>query len=187
MTGSEAVLRRLLKELRTAPDYAHMIPTLARTVRASLPEIQWELASLGEAKLFEFRGVGSWGENVYAVHFPAGDAEWRILLNGDGMVAELEHHTLEQAAPLPVTRFGSLRTKAGGEPTTIEFLNRTGNVLRVYRIDEDGEPRRQGTVEPHRMVTRPTHVSEVWMIGKDALHPVTVFEATPGLTAGTIN
>ena len=56
------------------------------------------------------------------------------------MVAELEHHTLEQAAPLPVTRFGSLRTKAGGEPTTIEFLNRT-----------------------------------------------TVFEATPGLTVGTIN
>ena len=38
-------------------------------------------------------------------------------------------------SPLPVTHIGALRTKVGGEPATMEFLNRTGDSLRVYRIN----------------------------------------------------
>jgi hypothetical protein len=181
-------LRKVVTELRNSPDYDHMSPTLAQAVRTSLPATQTELASLGEEQSVDFTGIGSRGEDVYAVHFSnGGDAEWRILPGDDGTITMLEHHTFKRATPLPVSNISAVRTKPGGSPTTLEFLNRTNDPLQVYWIDPEGQTRRQGTVEAHHIKTQPTYSSEVWMLGKDEHHPTAVFIADPGLTVATIN
>jgi CubicO group peptidase (beta-lactamase class C family) len=187
LSGSEATLRRVLDELRASPDFDRMTPTLAQTVRDALPTIQAELDSLGRALSVEFIGVGSRGEDVYSVHFSNGDAEWRIRLTDEGMLEWLEHHPFKEALRLPVASVGTLRTQPGGEPTTIEIINRTNDPLRVYWIDREGQLKWRGSVESHHLKTQPAYASELFMLGRDERHPAAIFEAVPGLSIGSVN
>jgi hypothetical protein len=185
LPGSEATLHRILNELRASPDYSRMTPMLAQAVGDALLSIQAELNSLGTAKSLEFIGVGYPGVDVYVVHFSNGDAEWRIRLTSDGTPEWLEHHPLKDATHLPLTNVSALRSPPDGGPTTLELLNRTNNPLRVYSIDQEGQIKSEGSVE--HLKTQPAEVGEIFMVGQDESHPVTIFRAVPGLSLGTVN
>jgi CubicO group peptidase (beta-lactamase class C family) len=187
LTGSEATLRRVLDELKASPDYGRMTPPLAQAVRDALPTIQAELGSLGSALSVEFIGVGSRGEDVYAVYFSNGDTEWRIRLTSEGVLEWLEHRPFKEALRLPLTNVSALRGQPPGELTAIEFLNKTNNPLHVYWIDQEGQLKRRGSVEAHHLKTQPANVSELFMLGQDEHHPVAIFKAVPGLSIGAVN
>jgi hypothetical protein len=186
--GSEAALRRIIDEHRRGQlDYERLSAQLAQSASKSLSAVQAELVALGDLKSMEFNGVGPRGEDVYAVHFANGDVEWRILLSSDGTIDSLLHAPFKEASRLPLANLDSLRSSNGTERTTIEFLNRTDDELRVYWIDQDGEIKSYGTVTARHGRTIRTSVSHLWLLGKDEQHPVALFSATPGLTIGAIN
>ena len=185
--GSEAAVRRVIEERRSQPDYDRMVPAIAQGVRQSLPAVQSELAALGKVKSLEFECVGSSGEDVYAVHFENGDAEWHILLTADGMIQLLQHSRFKEATRLPLSQIETLRSEPGTAATMIEFWNKTDETLKVYWIDPDGEFKSYGTVNAHQIKRQGTFVSHLWAVGKDAQHPLALFNATPELTIGTIN
>ena len=185
--GSEAALRRVIEERRSQPDYDRMAPAVAQGVRQSLSTVQSELAALGEEKSLEFECVGSGGEDIYAVHFENGDAEWHILLAEDGMIHLLQHSRFKEATRLPLGQRETLRSGPGTTATTIEFWNKTDETLKVYWIDPNGEFKSYGTVNRHQIKTLRTFVSHLWAVGKDEQHPLGLFNASPGLTIGTIN
>ena len=187
LPGSEATLRRVLDELRASPDYGRMTPILAGAVRRALSSIQEELGLLGKAMSLEFIGVGSRGTDVYVVHFSNGDAEWRIRLTSEGKLEWLEHHPLKDASRLPMMNVSTLQGQPPGEPTTIEFLNKTNIPLQVYWIDPEGALKARGSVDPDHLKTQPCYVSELFVLGRDERHPVAIFRAAPGLTIGRVN
>jgi VHL beta domain len=162
-------------------------PQLAQAVRQSLPAVQKELASLGEVESVVFNGVGPRGEDVYAVHFANGDAEWRIVLAPGGTIDFLQHGSFKEATRLPLANIGALRSGTASEATAIEFLNKSDDSFKVYWIDPDGQLRSYGILAPHHIRTIQTYVSHLWLIGRDEQHPVAIFNSSPGLTVGTVD
>ncbi len=85
MPGSEAVVRRVIEELRTGQvNYDLMSPGLANATRQQLPQIQPMIAGLGALQSVTFKGVGPAGADIYELKFEKGSLEYRILLGPDG-------------------------------------------------------------------------------------------------------
>jgi D-alanyl-D-alanine carboxypeptidase len=85
--GSEAVLRRLIEELRRGePDYARMNPGFANIARQQAPALKTSLERLGALTSVAFRGVGPQGGDIFLVKFENGAQEWRIIVGEGGRV-----------------------------------------------------------------------------------------------------
>ena len=85
--GSEAVVRRLIEELRIGkPDYELMSSDLARETRRQITHHEATIAKLGVLQSLAFKGVGPAGPNIYLATFEKGSLEWRVWLNLDGSV-----------------------------------------------------------------------------------------------------
>ncbi len=85
--GSEAAVRRLIKELRIGtPNYELMSSAQAREARRQIAQHQATIAKLGVLQSLTFKGVGPAGPNIYLATFEKGSLEWRVWLNLDGSV-----------------------------------------------------------------------------------------------------
>ncbi len=85
---TEAALRRLLDGIASGtPQYDEMTPALAAATRNQLPKLRAASAQLGEVKSIVFLGVGSKGEDVYAVRHEKGSSRWRIALDLKGSLS----------------------------------------------------------------------------------------------------
>jgi CubicO group peptidase (beta-lactamase class C family) len=95
--GGEAVLRRLIGELRLdKPNYDLMSPALAEATRQQLPGIHSKLAELGAVQSISFKGVGPGGADIYRVKFANGSLDYRIWLMSDG---KIESATFQPSTP----------------------------------------------------------------------------------------
>jgi CubicO group peptidase (beta-lactamase class C family) len=85
--GSEAAVRRLVKELRIGkPNYELMSSDAARETRRKITQHEATIARLGALQSLTFKGVGPAGPNIYLAAFEKGSLEWRVWLNLDGSV-----------------------------------------------------------------------------------------------------
>ncbi|HTQ98359.1 MAG TPA: serine hydrolase domain-containing protein, partial [Candidatus Acidoferrum sp.] len=85
--GSERALRELIDGIVTgAPDYDHMVPAFANTVRQGLSGVQAMFANLGSLQSVSFQRVLPNGRDVYHVAFQHGSQEMEILLAPDGRI-----------------------------------------------------------------------------------------------------
>ena len=97
--GSEAVIRRLVEELRVGkPNYDLLSPAMARDLRRRLTEEQTAIAKLGALQSLTFKSVAPSGANIYRATFEKGSAEWRVWLNLDGSVDVFRFRVVPSAA-----------------------------------------------------------------------------------------
>jgi DNA-binding transcriptional MerR regulator len=90
LSGSETALRRLLDRIRTNQlDYSELTPSMAALLRQRLPRFYGIATYQGDIRSVHFRGVGRQGWDVYDVECEHGSSRWRILLQGDGKVADV--------------------------------------------------------------------------------------------------
>jgi DNA-binding transcriptional MerR regulator len=90
LSGSETALRRLLDRIRANKlDYGDFTPSIASLLRQRLPRFYAIAACQGEIRAVQFRGVGRQGWDVYDVECEHGSSRWRILIGGDGKVADV--------------------------------------------------------------------------------------------------
>jgi hypothetical protein len=75
----EASLRRYVESLeKGTPNYEDMVPDLADTVRAQLPQILETINLLGPLQSINFEHTSAGGADVYLVTFEHGKVEWNI-------------------------------------------------------------------------------------------------------------
>jgi CubicO group peptidase (beta-lactamase class C family) len=85
--GSEAAVRRLIRELRAGtPNYELMSPDQGRETRRQIAQEVAEFARLGSLQSLKFTGVGPAGPNIFRTRFENGSLEWRVWMNLDGSV-----------------------------------------------------------------------------------------------------
>jgi beta-lactamase regulating signal transducer with metallopeptidase domain len=88
--GAEDALRRYIEEVaRGEPTYDRMTAEVAGETRRQLMLNQAVLKKLGPLRAISFRGVTSFGSDIYIAHFAHGSAEWRIALVRDGRIGRL--------------------------------------------------------------------------------------------------
>ena len=87
--GTEASLRRYIESVQNGqPNYDEMVPALADSVRAQLPQISALLKSWGALQTITFKGGGPQDVDIYEVTFEHGKAQWVVgPLTADGKVA----------------------------------------------------------------------------------------------------
>jgi beta-lactamase regulating signal transducer with metallopeptidase domain len=85
--GGEAAVRLLSDGTASGkPDYSKMGEELAAAVKAQLPVMQPQLASLGALKTVTFRNVTAQGMDLYVATYERGSMAWRIMLGPDGKI-----------------------------------------------------------------------------------------------------
>lgn len=83
--GGEAVLRRVIEELRQGkPNYDLMSPNMAAVTRQQLTGLQASIVTLGAVQSVAFTRVTAGGADVYRVKFDNGAVEWTITVGPDG-------------------------------------------------------------------------------------------------------
>ena len=87
--GTEAALRRTIKELQTGePNYDLMVPAFAAVTRQQLPQMKAEIGQWGALQSVTFKRVDPQsGADVYSVKFANASSEWGIILSADGKTA----------------------------------------------------------------------------------------------------
>jgi CubicO group peptidase (beta-lactamase class C family) len=87
--GTEAALRRTIKELQTGePNYDLMVPTFADVTRQQLPQLKAAIRQWGALQSVTFKSVDPQsGVDTYSVKFANASTEWRIILAPDGKTA----------------------------------------------------------------------------------------------------
>ena len=83
--GGEAVLRRLIEEIRQGkPNYDLMSPNMAAVTRQQLTGLQASIVTLGAVQSVTFTRVTAGGADVYRVKHDNGAVEWTITIAPDG-------------------------------------------------------------------------------------------------------
>jgi bla regulator protein blaR1 len=145
----EAVLRGIEDMQRGAPDYDRMSATLAAKIRRQASEIQSMLNAFGAIESIFFRGVGPGGYDIYGVQFANGSAEFRISLAEDGKADDVLFRPDGNdalGAVVACSEEKGLKSRGGTAPIKLHLFNGSGNDIRLYRLDAEGNRTAEGTI-----------------------------------------
>jgi bla regulator protein blaR1 len=145
----EAVLRGIEDMQRGAPDYDRMGATLAAKIRRQASEIQSMLNAFGAIESIFFRGVGPGGYDIYGVQFANGSAEFRISLAEDGKADDVLFRPDGNdalGAVVACSEEKGLKSRGGTAPIKLHLFNGSGNDIRLYRLDAEGNRTAEGTI-----------------------------------------
>lgn len=144
----------------------------ARLAKALQGALQQEVAADRlPVDALEFDGRGQW------VQFRAGGKNWRLTL-ADYTLAELPRDALKSE-----TLSGSRNVRPSrrtGAETSIRFLNRTRQEVRLFWINPEGRPQPYGTLAPGAERDQHTFAGHVWQVTDAEGNTLAVFEATEG-------
>jgi beta-lactamase regulating signal transducer with metallopeptidase domain len=145
----EAVLRGIEDMQRGAPNYDRMSAPLAARIRGQAAEIQSMLNAFGGVESIFFRGVGPGGYDIYGVKFANGSAEFRISLAEDGKADDVLFRPDGNdalGAVVPCSEEKGLKSRGRTAPIKLHLFNGSGNDIRLYKLDAEGNRTAEGTI-----------------------------------------
>ena len=87
--NAESTLRRLVSEFSNGtPDYSKMTSRLATEARPMAEEMQAKLTAFGTLNALRYKGTEQDGSDVYDAEFAKGRAQFRLLFQEDGKIAD---------------------------------------------------------------------------------------------------
>jgi hypothetical protein len=163
----DAVLRGIEDMQRGSPNYDRMSGSLAANIRRQASQLQAMLKSLGAVESIFFRGVGPGGYDIYGVKFANGAAEFRILLTADGKADDVLFRpdgddALGRIAACSEER--DLKSRGETAPIKLFFYNGSGNDIRLYKLDGQGNRLAHGTVGDDMSSSVLTNVDSPWVV-----------------------
>ncbi|OAF04923.1 antirepressor regulating drug resistance protein [Bradyrhizobium centrolobii] len=165
--GKEAILRGIEDMRRGTPNYDRMSAPLAAKIHLQLDELHATFLALGAVESIFFRGVGPGGYDIYGAKFENGTAEFRLLLEPDGKVADVIFRpdgNDELGGIVACSEEASVRGRAGTSPIRIMVYNEMGDDIQVFNLDADGNRRTQSVVRTNMSSAHMTTVNSPWVI-----------------------
>jgi hypothetical protein len=165
--GKDVILRGIEQMRQGTPDYDRMSAPLAAKIHQHLDETRATFQALGPVESIFFRGVGPGGYDIYGAKFANGTAEFRLLLEADGKVADVLFRpdgNDELGGIVSCAEEANVRSHAGTSPIRIVFFNEMSDDIQVFNLDADGNRRTQSLVSTERSSGFMTTVNSPWVV-----------------------
>ncbi|MCX8155100.1 MAG: prolyl oligopeptidase family serine peptidase [Verrucomicrobiae bacterium] len=150
-------------ERRPAFDHARVAEALGRALNREIPARRLPLDAL------EWEDGGQW------VQFRAEGKNWRLTLSNYALV-EVAREALN---PPTLAESRNVRpSRRTGAETSIRFINRTRQEVRLFWINPEGRPQPYGSLAPGAERDQHTFAGHVWQVTDADGNTLAVFEAT---------